>query len=622
LVIPKELGANLAWRGELVRLGKTSAAHRRAIIKACSASPIYFANAFLWTYLQKKIDAEGHEAAVYGGGSNVPFITWKPQDDAICSLLKCIDEGTDALINKSRDMGATWVALAVIQWYFQFRPNTTFLEMSRKELLVDRRGDMDSLFEKHRFMLRWQPAWLRPKVRDTKLHLENTRTRSTIEGESTNENAGQASRKTAIFIDEAARISNLAEIDLATADTSACRIFNSTPGGPIAHFTTLYRDFTAGRRAGKLINLPWWQHPEKGKGARIEVIKDEFLSSRLSIPVGQETPVSDWLIGQTKKRSNRNMSQNILGEHGRTGDMLFDPDEVERHRTAFQRNPMAVGTLVIEDDTEEHKITGIKSGKMDFGRLLWVPSGSWNPWRLWVPLIPFEVPVTKEKVLRPNQNTRYVFGIDISIGSGASNSVISVLDHGTNMIVAKFWDAFTSPEALADIAAFSALWFGGRRPPLIAFEKNGPGLTFGRKLVKLGYPNIYYQKSVESKSSEKTDRWGWHSTPARKELLIGAYRDALAQGLIINPCKEALDEALDYVYDSSGRIEPGSLGVEEGGGHALHGDHVIADALLVEGRRELPAFERCRPAHAPDLSWASRREVAKKAGNEREAWSR
>jgi hypothetical protein len=44
---------------------------------------------------------------------------------------------------------------------------------------------------------------------------------------------------------------------------------------------------------------------------------------------------------------------------------------------------------------------------------------------------------------------------------------------------------------------------------------------------------------------------------------------------IINPCKESLDEALEYVYDEKGKIEPGQMGAEEGGGSALHGDHVI-----------------------------------------------
>lgn len=601
--IPKDPVENIRWRRGLIRSAATSAKVQRALRKACAASPIFFINAFVWTFLQKKIDKEGKDRSMQGHGTHVPFITWKVQDDAIRELCDAIDNGHHALIHKSRDMGATWLVLAVFQWYFQFRPNTTFLEISRKERLVDKRGDMDSLFQKHRYMLQWQPWWLRPKnIVDREMHLENQDIGTSLEGESTNENAGQASRKTAVFIDEAARIRELEAIDLALSDTSPCLIFNSTPQGPNTYFTKLYRHFRAGTRVGKFITLPFWLHPDKGRNARVE--KDEN---------GVERVVSDWSLNEETRRSKRSIAQNVYGEHGRAGDMFFDADEIERHIKAHARDPLFVGAIHWRDEiTEDGKVAAIM--RQDVEQVVFVENGGWRPWRFYVPLLDG----------RPNQFTRYIISADISAGSGASNSVISVMDHSTGMVVAKFWDANTSPEDLAEEMAKAQIFFGGRKPPRLIWEKNGPGISFGKKLVqKLRVPNVYYQEVLDSKSRTKTQKWGWHSSETKKEILLRDYREAIKTGDIINPCIEALTEALDYVYDEKGRIDPGlSVSDEGGGGKALHGDHVIADALLVVARRDLPKTEPETPTAPPRNTYAWRREQARRREREKDVWAR
>jgi hypothetical protein len=102
--------------------------------------------------------------------------------------------------------------------------------------------------------------------------------------------------------------------------------------------------------------------------------------------------------------------------------------------------------------------------------------------------------------------------------------------------------------------------------------------------------------------------------------LLGEYREALKLNTIINPCHEALSEAADYVYDGD-RIEPGSVGSEEGGGSSLHGDHVIADALLVEGRKDLPKDEPVEPHAVPARTPAWRKQQRKKQREDQHAWS-
>jgi hypothetical protein len=599
LVIPKLLPDNLAWRKRLLREAKGSSRRRALIHSACATSPIYWLNAFGFTFLQKQVNEEGKEVSVQGADSHVPFITWRIQDDALRSLHDAITHGQDCLISKSRDMGASWIVLALFHWHWQFKPSTTFLELSRKQALVDRRGDMDSLFEKHRYLLRMQPDWLRPrKIQDNLGHLENKDIGSTIEGESTNKDAGQASRKTAILLDEFARIDEGEEIDLATADTSACRIFNSTPGGPATHFTHVWRAMKANQREGKIITLPWWDHPLKGRDARPVEEADGWVLT------------SPWREREKMRRSKRNLAQNVDMLHGQAGDAFFSFEEIEKHRKLYERPPTE-GNVLYDEDYSVEVLSRIVR-KQQHEEMLWSEIGTWKPWHLWVPLIDE----------RPNQLTRYVFGVDISGGTGQSNSVISVLDHQTDTIVAKWWDSHTGPEQFATIVALSATWFGGQRPPLVIFEKNGPGGIFGRKLLSLGYPSIWYMRVDSTKRATRTPRWGWHSSPARKEMLLGEYRDALSSGTIINPCKQALDEALDYAYDDKGRIDPGTSSDGEGGGQALHGDHVVADALTLLGRKDLPRDIQAVKPRTPGRTFAARKKQWEKRKNrERAAWS-
>jgi hypothetical protein len=366
-----------------------------------------------------------------------------------------------------------------------------------------------------------------------------------------------------------------------------------------------------GQRSGKILELPWWRHPDKGRNA-VQVYDGERSECRWTSP---------WYEEQKTRRTRRNLSQNVDMEHGKVGDAIFDADDVERHRAKFQRDPMAEGNVAFSEDlTEDAKRAIVRTWNPLAMRF--VPGSARRPWRLWIPLLAWlsDKGVSLE---RPAQNTRYVFGVDISNGSGASNSVITVLDARTGMIVAKFWDAYTTPEELAEVAVFAAIWFGGIKPPLITFEKNGPGSIFGRKLLKMGYPAIYFQKNESIKHDPKTPRWGWHSSPARKEMLLGEYREALKTEEIVNPCREALDEALEYQYDDSGRIEPGLKQDEAaGGGSALHGDHVIADALCLLGRRDLPKeMPQLTLGTTPVHSFAARREQHKRRQNGRDAWN-
>ena len=113
---------------------------------------------------------------------------------------------------------------------------------------------MDTLFEKHRFLIRKQPAWLQPRCEDRFARLINLDNGNLIVGEATNEHAGQGGRKTAALLDEFSRVSEAQDIDSALTDTTPCKIYNSTPQGSETWFSKI-------RLSGKVpvIELPWFR---------------------------------------------------------------------------------------------------------------------------------------------------------------------------------------------------------------------------------------------------------------------------------------------------------------------------------------------------------------------------
>jgi hypothetical protein len=448
---------------------------------------------------------------------------------------------------------------------------------------------------------------LRPKqIRDNVMLMQNLDNGSTLIGESTNDDVGQGGRKTAILLDEFARVRNGEEIDLATNDTAACRIFNSTVNGPATWYTRIYRDIKSGKRAGRIITLPWEAHPMKGRGLSI-----------IDVPITPNNPlgkkaVSPWYIHEQASRSARDLAQNIDRDHGKSGDSFFDPQEVEAHRLNFQAEPIHTGNLRFEDDLTEDEKRSVFLGQQ-VEAVSFIEQGFRRGWRIWTPLVNG----------RPVQTHRYVFGVDISLGTGSSNSVISVFDGDANTKIAEYCDAFTSPEELAWMACMAGLWFGGKTgKPLLCWETNGPGSIFGKKIMQIGYAPIYFSKIEGRKVEKATERYGWNSTAARKEVLLGMYRDALKNAKFINPCKESLDEAIDYVYNDKGLLVPATKVQEAGGASATHGDRVVADALCELARKDLPTVRETTPV-APKNSFAGRREQYRKTRHsDREAWSK
>lgn len=190
--------------------------------------PIKFIEDWLSTYDPRN--------AGTGKPATMPFILFPRQKELILFLLAMIESQQNGLCEKARDMGATWVCVAFSVWLFLFRPGSSVGWGSRKENLVDKIGDPDSIFEKIRICLREVPPQYlpgkKPISEDAMSYMKiiNHENGSTITGES-GDNIGRGGRKLIYFKDEAAFYKRPEMIEAALGDNTNVQIDISSVNG-------------------------------------------------------------------------------------------------------------------------------------------------------------------------------------------------------------------------------------------------------------------------------------------------------------------------------------------------------------------------------------------------------
>lgn len=574
LEVPKRLNDNLRWRANLLDRAERDEGFANELYTACGLSLLYWVNTFVWTFNIREVAATGETVQKRDEFIHVPFVTWQIQDEHLKEIERAVNKGYDLLTDKSREMGASWNHITALHHQWLFRTDRLFLEISRVERDVDGADNPKCLFVKHDYINRWLPAWMRPpgclpgESSRTQMHLVNAANNSRIDGESSNKAAGSGDRRHAVLLDEFAKAENAEKIQTALGDVTACRLVNSTPWGPGTAYTKW-------RKSGKIkvFVMPWWRHPEKGRDRY--VVQDESS--------GKWKIRSPWYNVEDERRTPREMAQEIDMDHVGSGSTFFDAIVIEAYKNMFGRKPRRSVAINFHRQVYQEMIPVALRRKQLRLVEVRVSSAKTHPIKLWINLING----------RPDQSKTYIFGIDISKGQGASNSVISVLCAETREKVAEFADANTPPYELAWIGAAMGLWFGGRKGlPLHIWEANGdPGITYGRVLVHdLEYPNIYVDKitGVISPKRGKKKRYGWHSSREKKGELLGMYDKALAMGGIINHSIPALEEAVDYIQFGDGSIGPACLSEESTAARLTHGDRVIGDALTLLGLEDAP----------------------------------
>ncbi|PPU15811.1 hypothetical protein XacyCFBP2565_08435 [Xanthomonas arboricola pv. corylina] len=165
----------------------------------------------------------------------MPLVLFPRQAELVEFLQACLSAQEGGLIEKCRDMGATWVGASFSVWLWLFWPGAAIGWGSRKEQLVDKLGDPDSIFEKMRMVLLgvprfFWPVGFKPSEHMTYMKLINPATGATITGEA-GDNIGRGGRKLIYFKDESAHYERPEKIEAALADTTRVQIDISSVNG-------------------------------------------------------------------------------------------------------------------------------------------------------------------------------------------------------------------------------------------------------------------------------------------------------------------------------------------------------------------------------------------------------
>ncbi len=560
--VPRTIRKNLEFRRMLLTDAHKDERLQRAIRRACEWSCSFWVNCFVWTYDPRKVDT-----------IKLPMVTWRYQDEAFESLHKSIIGQSDVLIEKSRDMGASWICLLKILHCWLYLPNSTFLMMSRVAKLVDAPSEPDSLFWKMDFVIKNMPSWLIPKHNRTFMRYENLETGCTINGVTSTGDGVVGGRRTAAFFDEFPKMDEARDVWVQSADMANCRIFNGTPNGTNNTFYELTK-----MPHIKKLRFHWSAHPEKAKGLYYDAMGK---------------PRSPWYDAECIRRGNNRQeiaSQLDIDYTGSTYQ-FFDGAEISRLKSLWACEPYHIGEI-------------------DHGKYVEVTGGYL---RLWTHL--------QGDVPPPD---KYVIGCDIAQGTGGPNatpSCASVFNRTTGHKVAEYAISGVSPSGFADKLKQLGMWFYGAQ---IIWEHTGPGDAFGQRLLALRYPSLYIRRNEKKIGKERMDMYGWHPSPESKDTMLEHYRRALTAGEFINHSALAMDECMQMQFGPSGHVSH-TLSLAKNGDPSMakanHADRVIADALSWKLAEEYGTPDKEEVSDDPEQgSFAWRRSQREKAAKHRSYW--
>jgi hypothetical protein len=579
--VPKTMEDNLLWRRFLWEMGESNPDFGECLWHVCKREPLFYINSFVWTYDPRK------------NNPCLPFITYEYQDESMTRIINAITEQRDALVEKSRDLGATWMVLTSFDYMQRFHRDMAFRCLSRKEDYVDKSGDPDSLFWKLDYIEERMPPFLAVRGANhdvnngrTNLHIKNLNTQTVIDGESANENACRAGRRTAILRDEEAFCENGFAIDNAASDVTNCQLRVSTPNG-------IGNSFHQARHSGiEVITIHWSQHPEKAAGlykitdtGELEILDKEWHDANPDYEFGTEPGGwnglrSPWYDKQCKRRASKlAIAQELdLDYHG-SGSPFFDSSMLSAHKSLYCTPPVWTGAAsnLLKRNVEDKAL---------------------DPMSLW-----FHTLGNNE----PPKNDHYVIGVDISTGTGASDSAINITSVVQRAKVGSYVSNQISPECLADLTFYLCEWLTTPMGlPFVIFDQAGPGFAYGKRLrERHGWAYMYHHINKSDRKGKRSSKPGY---PGSGKLeLFQYYRAALNNGEYINRSERGIGELAQYVHSNTGVEHVKAQSTDDASGNKQnHGDEAYSDALACLALEFMP--EPPKPKQIiPENCWAHRR---------------
>lgn len=553
-LVPKEPLLNLKWREELFELCEQDPELCEQLKVACARDKLFFINTFLWVF-------EPRKAVDY------PFVTWQFQDRLFMHMHETIGN-QDLGVEKSRDMGMTWMAITEFFCLWMFRPKTTLGLVATDLDAVDKTDDPDTLMWKLDYHYDNLPSWMKPPRNRIKNSMRNSRNRAVITGYAATSDVGRGGRKYCFFFDEAAFWSaNDGYGAWAAAQyVSDSRLMVSTPCGMAGIFPDQMKRKDADMRK---VSIHWTEHPDKVRGlyygvdGKLTILDEEYAFPEDYPFILDGKLRSPYYDSECRRHPIPALiAQELDIDYGGSGFPFFKPQEIEDHMLTYGIDSQMEGEVLYDNNTPEVEPAWTNQ-----------PGGHT---RLWIPL-------TAED--EPPHTYNYVVACDISAGTAgdmSTNSVAVVYNQLTGEKVAECAVNFLSPERFADYVDGLSRWFWG--PDGVAYviwETNGPGEQFTKRFVEIHPERIYYRENLKTKDGKPTQNPGWRSSRETKRMVLGHYGMCLAKGMVINHSEQALEEMYHYIHLPTGAIEHdrSQVALDPSAAGENHGDRVIADAL-------------------------------------------
>ncbi len=520
------------------------------------ADILHFFRWYAWTH-----DPRPGILSLYGlSCPTLPFLLFPFQEDFVLSLVDHIQRGEDILVEKTRDMGVSWLVVTVFLWFWlQPISGNDFLIGSRKFELVDRKGAQDTLLEKIRYNLKLLPPPLLPAgfswdKYDNVGFILNPATGSFIKGEGNNANFGTGGRYKAAMMDEYAKWEETDEQAWTSmGDATPCRIPVSSPWG-------LGRKFAQLRFSGavKVLTLHWTKHPLKSAG----LYMDE-----------NNKPHSEWYDAEVRRRSDdpeANIGQELDINYLTSGHPYFDNTLIQERFEAACKQPW-------EGKRYEFELAGdkVKQAEHPHGRL-WIRKG----------------PDTSKEWVK----YRYCISCDVAEGLEKGDfSSVYVHDRVKGEDVAWFHGRIDT-DVLALLLNHLAIMYDNA---WIGPESNNHGLAVINRL-KMFKCSIMFQQDFTEWADKDSIKLGWATNVRTRPVMCADLREAVKKQVDGIHDPDFWREAMTFILNNNGKPEaaPGN-----------YDDRVMAQAIKIQLHAWLPPPVKASYA-VPDYGYTDHGKLA------------
>lgn len=191
----------------------------------------------------------------------IPFLLFERQEEWVNWFITRWKAQEPGITEKSREMGLSWLTVAVSSTLCLFYDGMVIGMGSRKEEYVDKKGDPKSLLFKARQFISNLPVEFKGTWQEKKhapyMRIEFPDNGSVITGEA-GDNIGRGARAAIYLVDESAFLARQELVDAALSQTTNCRMDISTPCG-------MTNSFARRRFGGKVdvFTFRWDQDPRK-----------------------------------------------------------------------------------------------------------------------------------------------------------------------------------------------------------------------------------------------------------------------------------------------------------------------------------------------------------------------